>query len=244
MWRALTGAETSFIYKVTHPLLVACNCSALFHKCLRRGGTGGRGCQRRTTAEVAPSDVLSHHDVLLHSLQCTFNNQTSHHLCCSITRLSLIIARWVLLPCITLIVYDPKVCILATMWSAAVICLLWNEQCNRRVLLLLLVLLPAPYPQDQFNRCHLCSSFPILSSEASVRTVDCSNLHISRQQSEPVRWSEFTAWGENRKTHKRDPEVVKTAVPRVSLDVWEQTNALKLNCSIITFGCSPVRLSF
>lgn len=84
------------------------------------------------------------------------------------------------------------------------------------VLGLLLLLSPPPpqhYPQDQFNRCHLCASFRILSSGASAVAADRCSL-------QPARWSEFTVRGENRwKTLKRYPEVVKAAAPRVELDV-------------------------
>lgn len=94
---------------------MAWNCSALFHKCLRRGGTGREGgegkggcggvrggpLRRRCHQMCAPITTCS--------LQCTFTNQTSHHLCRAVTRLSPIIAPSVRLPCITLFIVQRSV---------------------------------------------------------------------------------------------------------------------------------------
>lgn len=112
---------------------MACNCSALFHKRLSGGGTGGRAvgvsaadlcrggalrCALPSRRVAAPPPVHLYQSHLSPSAPRCDPSQPHN--------------SWGgLPPCITLIVYDPKVCILAAMWSAAVICLLWSKQCYR-----------------------------------------------------------------------------------------------------------------
>lgn len=96
---------------------MAWNCSALFHKCLRRGGTGrdreggeGRGSGGCVGVRGGPLRRRCHQtcaSITTCSLQRTFNNQTSHHLCCAATRP--IIAPSVRLPCIALFIVQRSV---------------------------------------------------------------------------------------------------------------------------------------
>lgn len=147
MWGALTGAKTSFIYKDTHPLLVAWNCSALFHKCLRSGGTGGRkgrgggAVQGWASAEAVSSDVCSHHD-LQPPVQLYQSNLSPSVQCCNPSKSH---NSSISAPAVHYFVYSPKVCISAACgllrWSASS---RTNSATDAAVFLFLLVLFPPP----------------------------------------------------------------------------------------------------